>query len=118
MPFVLMIIMMQYISSLDILKAASFILQREREKEREREHMVHVKLFHIILTSMLYKLKHRKYEYFQKDSVADPGFRESGFRCIKEILFADLNKPFRFHPWKTTNITIACTLHVCNDIRQ
>ena len=30
-------------------------LLREREREREREHMVPVKLFHIILTSMLYK---------------------------------------------------------------
>ena len=29
--------------------------EREREREREREHMLTVKLFHIILTSMLYK---------------------------------------------------------------
>ena len=28
---------------------------RERKREREKEHMVPVKFFHIILTSMLYK---------------------------------------------------------------
>ena len=29
--------------------------ERKKEREKEREHMVPLKLFHIILTSMLYK---------------------------------------------------------------
>ena len=31
------------------------VVRVKREREREREHMVPMKLFHIILTSMLYK---------------------------------------------------------------